>query len=172
MQCYAWLLVVASLAAAAPYVQPPSYDATRATLRAQQALLCWPPALTVLVNATIVGIGGPQVSDAELGRFFAVFYAYVSALLPLCPAYMRTSLALAGEWQPTMRPATAEDYMAYCHAMLTWDGNNDDTHLRDLALQTTVPLQGTDPLLKCMRAGAALAATVLPSLPTHQRETS
>ncbi len=135
-----------------------TFDEVRAPVRAEQAVLCWSPELTSLVNTTILTVAPPsdtgEVTDEELGLFFAILYAKLSALQPLCPAYAATTVSLARRWREsvTQRPASQTEYTAHCKRWLGLESAHD------------VPLTHDDPLLACMRAGTFRVMALLPSM--------
>jgi hypothetical protein len=127
----------------------PTYDAVRAPLRAEQARVCWPPALYDLVNLTLAGMAPAADPERAMGRFFAVFAAAVRTGRPVCDSYaLATVNVLRREYvrQNVVVPTDAQ-LRDYCVDML-----QDD-------VVVTAALPSDNALRTCMRE-AELAAVM------------
>lgn len=134
------LLVLVACACADP---PPTFDQTRASLRAAQAVLCWPPDLAALINNSLATDADTSVE--AVGLFFAHFQSHLASQRPLCTAYGLTIHLVARAWhmEDNVIVPSVPDFTQYCRGVLPDAGN--------------APVPNDSDLMRCMVRGAAAA---------------
>ncbi len=150
--CLVMLAALSGLCWAAPI----SYTEARVPLLAQQALVCWPTDLTLLVNESIL-FDNEVVADRDLAAFFARFQVRINGGEPLCSAYAHVALGISRMWavrtNANVKWDAASSYVQYCREELA------TTPLAALATVRASGLQSDHALRKCMNA-VAMAAIV------------